>query len=100
LRPSAGWNAQGLREVSGAVSFLLACPNCGPRSVYEFRFGGEASLVPEHIAGHANATAYDRRNIAGVQTEWWYHRDGCREWLVATRNTITNEVLSAADAHD
>ena len=23
------------------MSFLLACPLCGPRDVYEFRFGGE-----------------------------------------------------------
>jgi sarcosine oxidase delta subunit len=28
-----------------------------------------------------------------VQREWWYHRAGCREWLQAVRNTVTNEVI-------
>jgi heterotetrameric sarcosine oxidase delta subunit len=32
-------------------------------------------------------------NVAGVQTEWWFHRSGCRQWLQARRNTISNEVL-------
>jgi sarcosine oxidase, subunit delta len=82
------------------MSFLLPCPNCGPRSVYEFRFGGEQSPDREFLAQHPGATYYDKNNIAGVQTEWWYHRDGCREWLVAVRNTVTNQVLSARDGHE
>jgi len=32
-------------------------------------------------------------NRAGIQTEWWFHRSGCRQWLQARRNTISNEVL-------
>ena len=28
-----------------------------------------------------------------MQTEWWYHRSGCRQWIQAVRNTVTNEVL-------
>jgi heterotetrameric sarcosine oxidase delta subunit len=73
------------------MSFLIPCPTCGPRSVYEFRFGGEKT--DDKIA------TYYRRNVAGVQTEWWYHRDGCREWLVAVRDTVTNQVVSTADSH-
>jgi heterotetrameric sarcosine oxidase delta subunit len=34
-------------------------------------------------------------NTAGVQTEWWFHRSGCRQWLQAVRNTISNEVLES-----
>ncbi len=33
-----------------------------------------------------------KRNIAGVQWEWWYHRGGCGEWFKANRNTLTNQV--------
>src|SRR5205814_9391619 len=34
-----------------------------------------------------------RRNVAGVQREWWNHRFGCRLWFLAERDTRTNEVL-------
>ena len=37
---------------------------------------------------------YFRRNVAGVQREWWYHRQGCEIWFQAERDTRTNEVLS------
>src|SRR5262245_12190054 len=30
----------------GVMSFLLTCPNCGPRGVYEFRYGGELNPRP------------------------------------------------------
>ena len=36
---------------------------------------------------------YFERNVAGVQREWWYHRQGCGEWFLAERDTRTNEVL-------
>jgi sarcosine oxidase subunit delta len=36
---------------------------------------------------------YFRRNVAGVQREWWYHRFGCELWFLADRDTRTNEVL-------
>ena len=35
---------------------------------------------------------YFRRNVAGVQREWWYHRAGCRTWFQADRDTRTNVV--------
>ena len=77
------------------MSFLIRCPNCGERSVYEFRFGGEITQRPALEAAAADWVAYrfNRVNVAGVQTEWWFHRSGCRQWLQARRNTISNEVL-------
>jgi sarcosine oxidase subunit delta len=77
------------------MSFLLRCPNCGERSVYEFRFGGEITQRPALDAPAADWVAYrfQRVNAAGVQAEWWFHRSGCRQWLQAKRNTISNEVL-------
>jgi sarcosine oxidase subunit delta len=80
------------------MSFVLECPNCGAREVTDFSFGGEISARPE---GHPsprerNEYVYFRRNVAGVQREWWYHRSGCRAWFIAERDTRTNEVISVA----
>ncbi len=79
------------------MSFLLPCPNCGNRSVYEFRFGGEVKQVPVSDAPVSEWQNYrfNRVNAAGVQTEWWFHRSGCRQWLQAVRNTVSNEVLES-----
>ena len=63
------------------MSFLLTCPNCGPREVYEFRYGGQ--ILPDAAGG----------NLPGPQRERWYHRFGCRRWLLAERDVRTNEVL-------
>jgi len=79
------------------MSFLLPCPNCGQRSVYEFRFGGDVRPVPSVTASQAEWMDYrfNRANVAGVQTEWWFHRSGCGQWIQAIRNTISNEVLES-----
>lgn len=79
------------------MSFLLPCPNCGKRSVYEFRFGGETKETPPADAPEAVWLDYrfNRTNRAGVQTEWWFHRSGCKQWIEAVRNTISNEVLES-----
>ena len=39
---------------------------------------------------------HTRVNEAGVQKEWWFHRTGCQQWLLAVRNTVTNEVLETS----
>ena len=77
------------------MSFLLNCPNCGPRDVYEFRFGGEYQVRPLPDAPTAAWAGYlyFRANEAGVQKEWWYHRAGCHAWFLAVRDTRTNQVL-------
>ncbi|MDW5594070.1 sarcosine oxidase subunit delta [Conexibacter stalactiti] len=77
------------------MSFLLTCPNCGVREVADFGFGGEVSprpaSRPESLRALA-ASAYFRRNVAGVQREWWVHRSGCGQWFLAERDTRTNDV--------
>ena len=62
------------------MSFLLPCPNCGPRDVHEFRYGGQ---VPRP----------EGNNLPEPQIERWYHRFGCRRWLIAERDVRTNRVL-------
>jgi heterotetrameric sarcosine oxidase delta subunit len=83
------------RPTSGsAMSFLLTCPNCGPREVTDFVFGGEVVPRPSSKPSQRELNTYNyfRRNLAGVQREWWYHRSGCRAWFVADRDTTTNQV--------
>lgn len=69
------------------MSFLLSCPNCGPRDVSEFRYGGQ--ILPAAPAG----TVPPGGNLPGPQRERWYHRFGCRRWLVAQRDVCSNQVL-------
>jgi sarcosine oxidase subunit delta len=64
------------------MSFMILCPNCGRREVYEFRYGGQ--LLARDAKGS---------NLPGPQRERWYHRYGCRRWLVAERDVCTNAVL-------
>jgi sarcosine oxidase subunit delta len=80
------------------MSFLLECPNCGPREVSDFGFGGEVSQRPSGAVSLRELGSYNyfRRNVAGVQREWWVHRSGCRAWFLAERDTRTNEVLWTA----
>ena len=79
------------------MSFRIPCPQCGERSVYEFRFGGEYTKRPQSGADEDEWYQYNflRRNEMGSQTEWWYHRLGCRQWLRAVRETRTNKVIRA-----
>lgn len=76
------------------MSFLLPCPRCGPRDVYEFRFGGEVQRRPAPDATETEWSAYRylRENVAGVEREWWFHRLGCRRWFQADRDTRDNRV--------
>ena len=62
------------------MSFQLSCPQCGPRDVYEFRYGGQ---INDEVPA----------NFPGVQKERWYHRLGCRRWLLAERDIRTNHVV-------
>jgi heterotetrameric sarcosine oxidase delta subunit len=79
------------------MSFLVPCPNCGARDVNEFSTTGEVTSRPTGSPTLRELTSYlyFRRNVAGVQREWWYHRDGCELWFQAERDTTTNEVLKA-----
>jgi heterotetrameric sarcosine oxidase delta subunit len=80
------------------VSYVLTCPNCGPREVTDFGFGGEVNPRPASSPSQRELNTYNyfRKNVAGVQREWWYHRSGCRDWFIAERDTRTNEVLFTA----
>ena len=80
------------------MSFILTCPTCGPRPVDEFSYGGEITSRPSSSQDERGLFAYlyFRRNVAGMQREWWFHVSGCREWFQADRDTRTNAVLRTA----
>ena len=77
------------------MSFLLPCPLCGPRDVYEFRFGGEVQQRPAPGSDQRRwgEYLYMRTNVGGIEREWWFHRLGCRRWFQAERDTRSNVVL-------
>ncbi len=78
------------------MSFILPCPYCGPRPVDEYAYFGEVTRRPGPSPTLRELTeyVYFRDNVAGVQCEWWQHRQGCGEWFLAERDTRTNEVLN------
>jgi heterotetrameric sarcosine oxidase delta subunit len=80
------------------VSFLITCPRCGARDVAEFRYGGELQTrpLPGSTVLEWSAYLFDRRNVAGVEQAWWFHRSGCRRWLQVERDTRTNQVIRVA----
>jgi len=80
------------------MSFVLECPHCGPREVTDFSYGGEVLDRPRERPDRRELSGYlyFRRNVAGVQREWWLHRAGCRAWFLAERDTRTNVVAWTA----
>jgi sarcosine oxidase, subunit delta len=84
------------------MSYVLTCPYCGPREVTDFGFGGELNPRPKSAPSLRELGEYNyfRRNVAGVQQEWWLHSSGCGEWFIAERNTLTNEVRWTAPPNE
>jgi sarcosine oxidase subunit delta len=82
------------------ISYLLACPNCGPRPVDEYGYGGEVTFRSTSSEDERALFSYlyFRRNVAGPQKEWWFHTSGCREWFQAERDTRDNTVIEVARA--
>lgn len=78
---------------------LITCPNCGPRNSSEFAYFGETKPRPavnETDLAEWSSYLFMKRNPAGWTTEHWYHREGCRTFLVAERDTVTNEIRSTS----
>jgi sarcosine oxidase subunit delta len=81
----------------------IPCPYCGERDAHEFVYRGDASLVrPKDDAGKPEFVdyVYLRDNPAGLIAEHWYHVQGCRNWLVVTRDTRSHVIGGAALARE
>ena len=73
----------------------IPCPFCGERDSSEFVYRGDAApRRPDDDADFADYV-YLRDNAAGPMREYWYHAQGCRTWIVVTRDTRTHAVAGA-----
>ena len=82
---------------TGTRSMLtITCPNCGPRPVEEFRFGGELPQPPANLTGEFERDL-DRvwmfTNVDGVEVERWFHEAGCHRWHTARRDTTLDRFV-------
>ncbi len=76
----------------------LTCPLCGSRDRREFYYYGAEDFLhrpgPETEPDAWDTYLHLRDNPAGVVRDLWYHEQGCAQWLIVTRNTVTHEISS------
>ncbi len=81
----------------------IPCPHCGPRDHSEFSYLGDATVTrpaDEAPLDDWFAYVYLRDNPRGPHREYWHHAQGCRQWLVVERDTLTHAILGAAPARE
>ncbi|WGD32488.1 sarcosine oxidase subunit delta [Ancylobacter sp. WKF20] len=83
----------------------IPCPYCGARDAHEFAYLGDATLTrPDPAAPDAEGRFFDyvyqRTNPVGAHEEWWYHAQGCRQWVKVARDTRTHAIGGATLARD
>ena len=79
----------------------IPCPYCGSRDLSEFVYHGDAvpkrpDPTEENAPELFYRYVYLRENPAGPIREFWYHANGCRSWLIVTRDTRTHVIEGAA----
>lgn len=84
------------------MAFMITCPVCGKRNAYEYRYGGEdkGPRLEERGLTTENWFEYTHLNrcVAGIQKEWWCHRDGCGIWFTIHRDTVRNIEVEQPEA--
>ncbi|MEX3010589.1 sarcosine oxidase subunit delta [Hoeflea sp. TYP-13] len=85
----------------------IECPCCGLRDHREFEYGGDAlrsrPALDDTGIDRWSDYVFLRRNPRGLHYEFWQHTDGCHQWIVVQRDTVSHEIVSvqlAADAPD
>lgn len=81
----------------------IACPYCGERWRDEFIVLGDAGLADRPEGQEFRSFyvyTYLRENVAGRHRELWYHQQGCRQWLVVTRDTRTHDIHDIKSARE
>lgn len=78
----------------------IPCPYCGDRDAQEFVYRGDAA--PQRPTGEDGMFdyVYLRDNPEGPIREHWYHAQGCRTWILVTRDTRTHRIDGAVMARD
>ncbi len=82
----------------------INCPVCGLRDETEFTYGADASVIQPAME-ELDAKAwldyvFNRDDPRGPHLEYWHHVQGCRQWLVQERNTLTHEMGSCRLARE
>lgn len=74
----------------------INCPVCGTRSETEFTYGGCAAVTRPQMDETDPKVWLDyvffRDNPRGAHREYWHHVQGCRQWLVVDRDTLTHDI--------
>ena len=82
----------------------IDCPICGLRNETEFTYGADATVQrPAMDEGEVQPWldyVFNRDNLRGVHQEYWHHVQGCRQWIVLERNTLTHEIGSCRLARE
>jgi heterotetrameric sarcosine oxidase delta subunit len=82
----------------------LNCPVCGTRDENEFTYGGDATVtrpaMDEARTGPWLDYVFMRDNPRGAHREYWHHVQGCRQWLVVERDTLTHVVGTCSLARE
>ena len=82
----------------------INCPVCGLRPETEFTYGGDATVQRPEMTNEDPAAwiayVFLRDNPRGWHREYWHHVQGCRQWVVLERNTLTHEIGRAELARD
>lgn len=78
----------------------IPCPYCGSRNDNEFVYRGDASPRRTETAEGMAEYIYLRDNPAGFIDEYWYHAQGCRNWVVVRRDTRTHAIENSVFARD
>jgi heterotetrameric sarcosine oxidase delta subunit len=82
----------------------LPCPICGLRDETEFTYGGDAGVARPAMDNTDMAAWHDyvflRDNPRGPHREYWHHVQGCRQWLVVDRDTLTHHISGASLARE
>jgi len=77
----------------------INCPVCGLRDETEFSYGGDASVTRPSVDDTQLLSWLDyvftRDNPRGDHLEYWHHVQGCRQWLVVERNTLSHQINSS-----
>ena len=82
----------------------IQCPICGSRQETEFTYGGDATVKRPDMNESAPEPwleyVFYRDNPRGAHREYWHHLQGCRQWLVVDRDTLTHDVGDAVLARE
>jgi sarcosine oxidase subunit delta len=75
----------------------IICPYCGERDAEEFSIQGEVAGPRPQSGALEDFHAYVnlRDNPLGPTREYWYHANGCRRWLVVSRDTRDHIIMTA-----